>query len=121
MTDESLPAKCRMRHATQFQRVFRRRQSVADSMLVVYVCPNQLSYCRYGLSVSRKVGPAVFRNRWKRLIREAFRRNRHQLPSGLDLIVLPRRGVDPEYHAVAASLVQLVDRAARRLRRRQGE
>ena len=119
MTDERLTAKYRLRGAAQFQRVFRRRQSIADATLVVYVCPNQLSYCRYGLSVSRKVGPAVFRNRWKRLVREAFRRQRQQMASGLDLVVLPRRGIEPDYQTVAESLVKLVNQGARRLRRRR--
>jgi ribonuclease P protein component len=119
MRDERLPTKCRLRHATDFQRVFRRRRSVADSSLVVYLCPNQLGYCRFGLSVSRKVGPAVIRNRWKRLIREAFRRHRHQLPSGFDLVVLPRRGAQPDYRSVTASLIRLANEGARRSTRRR--
>jgi ribonuclease P protein component len=46
---------------------------------------------RLGVTVSRKVGSAVVRNRIKRLIREAFRLQRHQLPSGLDLVAVAKR------------------------------
>ena len=45
---------------------------------------------RLGLSIGRKVGPAHERNRWKRAIREAFRRHRHRLPDAYDLVI----GVD---------------------------
>ncbi len=47
---------------------------------------------RLGVTVSRRVGNAVVRNRLKRRIREWFRRKRRALPEGLDLVVIGRRG-----------------------------
>ncbi len=54
--------------------------------------PNDLSYSRLGLSVSRKVGNAVKRNRVKRLIRELFRKNKDKFPKGYDIVFIPRKG-----------------------------
>lgn len=47
---------------------------------------------RLGLTVSRRVGNAVVRNRLKRRVREWFRRARAELEPGLDLVVIARRG-----------------------------
>ena len=49
---------------------------------------------RFGLSVSRKLGPAVRRNRLKRLLREAFRLTRSRLDPCADIVAYPRPGCD---------------------------
>ncbi len=58
--------------------------------LLVYGKANGLAHSRLGLSVSRRVGTAVARNRIKRLLREAFRLSQHSLPPGIDLVVVVR-------------------------------
>jgi ribonuclease P protein component len=49
---------------------------------------------RLGVVASRKVGPAVARNRAKRLVREAFRLHPEVFPAGLDVVVIVRPGTD---------------------------
>jgi len=88
------PKSLRLRSTKQFQRVFAARCSVADGTLILFAAANELPHCRLGLAVSKKVGNAVIRNRWKRLIREAFRVSQSALPNGLDFVVLPQRNVD---------------------------
>jgi ribonuclease P protein component len=105
----------RIRRAGDFQRAYRRRVSVADQCLVVFGHPNSLPHPRVGLSVSRKVGGAVVRNRWKRLLREAFRLTRPQFPTGIDLIVIPRAGTEPTLAALMESLVRLAGRVKKKL------
>ncbi len=107
----------RIRRQADFDRVYQRNVYAADQVLVVQGCPNGLSICRLGLSVSRRVGNAVVRNRWKRLIREAYRRQQGALPGGLDLVVRPRRGAEPTFPAVARSLPPLARRLAKQLGR----
>ena len=84
---------------------------------MVHGCENGLDHPRLGLSVSRKVGGAVVRNRWKRLLREAFRLVRRELPRGIDLVVIPRAQVEPELQRLMASLAELARRAERKLQR----
>jgi len=81
----------------------------------VFGCANGLPHPRLGLSVSRKIGKAVVRNRWKRLVREAFRLSREQLPAGIDLVVVPRQDVEPSLPELLESLPQLAARIAQKL------
>ena len=119
MTERSgqgFPRERRLRRAADFQRVYQGKIYASDSVLVITAARNSLGQTRLGLSVSRVVGRAVVRNRWKRLIREAFRQSRTRLPAGVDLIVRPRRGATPEFRSVSESLVRLSQQVAKRVK-----
>src|SRR5437763_15820681 len=104
-----------LRRGADFRRTYERRRSASDPWVIVYACENGLPHLRLGLSVSRKVGPAVRRNRLRRLYREAFRLTKHALPAGLDLVVIPRKSEDPEMEHLKMALPKLVEQPARKL------
>jgi ribonuclease P protein component len=109
------PKSRRLLKSAEFDRVFRRRRSQSDGTLVVYACENELPATRMGMVVSRKYGKATLRHRWRRCLREAFRLCQHELPAGLDLVVLPRAGAEPTMPAVQRSLLKLSGQLARQL------
>ena len=111
----SFPQSRRMKTPAEFERCYARKRSASDGVLIVYACENGRPHPRLGCSVSRKVGGAVVRNRYKRLFREAFRLVQHELPAGVDFILIPRPGPEPTLDAVKASLVKLAKQAARKL------
>jgi ribonuclease P protein component len=107
------PKQVRLLRAGDFERVFVGRASAADSSIVLHGAANELGHPRLGLVVSRRIGGAVRRNRWKRLLREAFRLTHSELPA-LDLVCIPRAEALPTLAALQQSFHQLAARIERK-------
>ena len=88
------PKRRRLSRSAEFERVYRQGRSKANRYLVLYVFPREegdkSEGPRLGLSVSRKVGGAVDRNRVKRCLREAFWTEAERLPAGSDYVAVAR-------------------------------
>ena len=100
-----------------FARVFRRRCRVSEDGLLAFVDRNDTGQPRLGISIGRRAGKAVERNREKRRLREAFRHCQHDLPA-IDMIVVVKstgRSVG-EYEALVKRLAMSGERRLRKAR-----
>ena len=85
----------RLRRTERFTRqkdideVYRRGRRLHAKFFRLHLRPNALSFSRFTVSVPRRLCTAVLRNRWKRLLRESFRRNKEQIGPGLDIVAVP--------------------------------
>jgi ribonuclease P protein component len=112
--------RARITRSGDFDAVYRRGRSAANRHLVVYAFSRDDrpgdAPARLGLSVSKKVGGAVERNRVKRVLREQFAAIAPGLPGGIDVVVIARPGA-AEYveergsAALGARLAELAERA----------
>jgi ribonuclease P protein component len=111
------PRAARILSPNDFARVFAVRRSAASGPLVLYACPAAIGTqpARLGLSVSRRIGNAVVRNRWKRRLREAFRQVRSMLPAGNDFVIVVRSGGTPAGAAGARQVEEMISALAARV------
>jgi ribonuclease P protein component len=100
----------------EFESAFELRCRVGDRCLTVYTASNERPFARLGISVGKRLGNAVVRNREKRRLREAFRLRQHELPP-VDLVCVIKEPAQTvaDY---GSRLVRLAAEAARKLQRR---
>ena len=79
-----------------FKAVYKKRNSLADKYLVMYIKENDLGLIRLGISVSKNVGNSVVRHRLTRLIRETMRLHEDKFNSSLDIVVVVRASANPQ-------------------------
>jgi len=94
----------------QYGLVYHKGTSWVNNLMVMKALPNGISSSRYGLSVSRRIGKAVTRNRVKRLFREVLRLT--PLQPGWDIIFIARPAIaDTNYASLERSVDSLLSRA----------
>ena len=90
MKPQGLPADHRVRKRRDFERAYEEGKKVVTSEFALFMLPNGSSTSRLGITTTRRLGKAVTRNRARRLVREAYRTHRQEVPGGYDLVVVVR-------------------------------
>jgi ribonuclease P protein component len=117
----SFPKSEHLRSGPDFARVYAFRCVVRTRHLTVFAAPGKSEALRVGFSVSKKHGNAVLRNRLKRLLREAFRLCRNDLPNGLDLVLIPVDARTAKLGEFQTALVESARKLARKVQMRAGD
>jgi len=102
---------------SHFQRVYKNGKSKASKNLVVYWLNNENinPVNRYGITISKKIGNAVVRNKLKRRIKDILRRwdDNNYIKPGLDIVIIARKPVvDLDYHQIKTDLKKLLYRSS---------
>ena len=94
----------------RFRALYGRGKNKAGKTMVVYVMKNRLGPVdRLGITVSKKLGHAVTRNRIRRRIREAYRLHEQEIKSGYDIVIVARHAAEhAPFEALMDEMMQLL-------------
>ncbi|MCA9321257.1 MAG: ribonuclease P protein component [Planctomycetes bacterium] len=113
-----VPREGRLRSGSDFRSLYRDRRMLRNRDLTIYWRLRPDSPSRLGLSVGKRVGDAVRRNRCKRVLREVFRLEATAIPGHFDFIVIPRPGEQAfDFHQLRHAFVHLMGKLAREVER----
>ncbi|TJX13666.1 ribonuclease P protein component [Tissierella creatinini] len=85
--------KYRIRKNLEFKRVYSGGKNYWNRNLTLYIKKNNLDESRFGITITKKIGNAVVRNRIRRRIKEVYRLNFHKIKDGYDLVFIPKKNV----------------------------
>ncbi len=84
--------KERIRQPEDFRAVMKFGRRVSSRSFILFIRKNKNSFHRLGIVVKKEVGPATFRNRVKRYVREFFRFHKHRIKGAYDIILMIKKG-----------------------------
>lgn len=98
--------RLRLSEPADFERLRRDGKAYHHSLLTLSVASNERGYNRYGFIVMKRLGPAVTRNRVRRLLRETVRLLDPRLQAGFDIVIIARRGAVDQPFALIQQVVE---------------
>ena len=97
----------------QFKRLYVRGVSLTNNLLVLYSMKNGSSENRLGITVNKKVGKAVIRNRVRRLVKESYRLKEKYIKTGYDIVIVARvKANEATYAQISGAVHNLLKRAS---------
>jgi ribonuclease P protein component len=115
VSNQGFSGQERLHKRKEYLEAFSGGDKVEASCFVVYLRANDLQRHRLGITVSRKIGKSVVRNRVKRRVREIFRQNKELCPVACDIVVNARKSAArASYRQLESSYIDAVDRWKRK-------
>jgi len=116
--DQAFPKTSRLRKRAEYLDVQGNGRRVESRAHIGLFVRREGGVTRLGITTTKKLGPAVVRNRARRVVREAFRRGEIALPAGVELVVIPKHAaVGLTGEAAAEDLARLGERVREALER----
>ena len=113
-TSEAFPRKVRIVKTSDYRMIYKTGRRIHSERFVLFGRENGIGCHRLGITVSRKIGGAVIRNRLKRLFREVFRKSYGEIPGRLDLVVNAKAGcVGASYQDLQAEFLAATKKICR--------
>jgi ribonuclease P protein component len=110
MSDERFPKAERLRKRREFKSADTHKTArIVTPNLIILRAPNPLDHARIGITVSKKIGKSVIRNRVKRLLRDAYRRNKGVFKPGNDYVIIARSPRIISTNTLAQEIVKALD------------
>lgn len=107
----SLPKEERIRQRADFLYAYQKGECRKTQHFRIYLSPNRLPHQRLGITVAKRIGNAVKRNRLKRLLREFFRLNKGLFPGFTDIVISGQTGAaDLTYWQLAEELKGILEK-----------
>src|SRR5699024_3264048 len=99
----------RLRNNREFKKVFDNGKNFWNRNLILYRKKNDLDRTRLGITITRKFGNAVVRNRVRRRLNEIYRLNLYRINDGYDLVIIPKKNaVDLSYEELKSALEHIL-------------
>lgn len=101
--------KYRLRNNREFKIVYNKGRNFWNRNLILYKSKNDLKETRLGITITKKFGNAVIRNRVRRRINEIYRLNLYRIKDGYDLVIIPKKNViDISYEELESALEHIL-------------
>lgn len=95
----------------EFRRVYSSGKSSATPLIAVYYKKNRTGHNRLGLTVGKKVGNAVIRNRVRRKLKEIYRLHETEIKAGFDIVIVARvKSQNAKYAALESDMLKLINK-----------
>ena len=99
----------RIKSKIEFEDIIKNGKKIGNSFFVIYYKDRKKLFSRFGVSLSKKFGNAVVRNKYKRILREIIRINQKKFKNNYDYIIIMKKSCfDLNYKMIEEKLLSLI-------------